>query len=189
MLVMNVVKRGLQPCAFSAIYSSPQKIMHHQLWDDLSEFNRLNDQPWLLAGDFNDTRSMDERINCSDTLERRCKNLNYWIENNGLMDLSFLGPRFRWSIRTSLKIMKFTRLDRVLRNRQWSMEFTEADVKRLIQNQSDHCPLFILLNGSAPVSHLWKPFRFQAAWTTHEKFEECLHSHWDDESMPLYPLL
>lgn len=63
-----------------------------ELWGELGNFAQLTSHPWLLIGDFDNTRSMEERRNCSAHLAHRCVNFNNWIENNGLIDLGFLGP-------------------------------------------------------------------------------------------------
>ena len=68
------------------------------------------------------------------------------------------------------------------------MEFPEARVRRLLQNQSDHYPFLIAPNGFAPINTVKRPFRFQAAWLTHEKFKDCLEESWRAH-VPLHPLL
>ncbi|KAJ8439092.1 hypothetical protein Cgig2_009235 [Carnegiea gigantea] len=154
----------------------------------LSNFAIQHNQPWMLAGDFNEMRSMTERKNCNDDLSRRRDNFNHWIKNNGFIDLGFSGSQFTWNRGRNPETPKYAILDRALCNEEWRLQFQEAVVKHLLQNQSDHCPLLIVPHGFTTVHHLQRPFRFQAAWLSHEKFAKCLKDNWKT-SVPIYPLL
>uniref|UniRef100_A0A803MGT1 Endonuclease/exonuclease/phosphatase domain-containing protein n=1 Tax=Chenopodium quinoa TaxID=63459 RepID=A0A803MGT1_CHEQI len=60
-LTVEIRRVGDDPWLFSAIYASPDSNLRRQLW---SELERIKDQftgPWLIAGDFNETRSVNER--------------------------------------------------------------------------------------------------------------------------------
>ncbi|KAJ8448033.1 hypothetical protein Cgig2_028909 [Carnegiea gigantea] len=109
-------------------------------------------QPRIInLGDFNETRSMSERKNCSDNLQQRCSNFDNWINNNGLIDLGFSGPEFTWCRGIKPEHRKYARLDRGLCNLQWRLRFEEASIRHLLQNQSDHCPTLILPRGFATI--------------------------------------
>lgn len=49
--------------------------------------------------------------------------------------------------------------------------------------KSDHCPLLISVNGFALIPHYLKPFRFQAAWMSHGKFDEFVSTQWHNSKM------
>jgi len=42
--------------------------------------------PWLLAGNFNEITSLEERKHGESDMLRRCAKFKHWIENNGLID-------------------------------------------------------------------------------------------------------
>jgi len=90
-ITLEVISRDNCRWLFSAVYGSPQEHTRYEMWSTLEEFAHHNDQPWLLAGDYNDTRLMAECRNCSEDLNRRCANFHHWIENNGFIDLEFSG--------------------------------------------------------------------------------------------------
>jgi len=71
------------------VYGSPSEQLRDELWEELSDFNQHNDRLWLLAGDFNDTKSLDERPHCGEGLARICSKFSNWIENNGMFDLGY----------------------------------------------------------------------------------------------------
>ncbi|KAL2894986.1 putative RNA-directed DNA polymerase from transposon X-element [Bienertia sinuspersici] len=58
----------LEDGAGDAIYASPDTSLRKELWDELERVKDAYSGPWLLAGDFNETLSMNSRIGC-DTSE------------------------------------------------------------------------------------------------------------------------
>ncbi|KAK9735525.1 hypothetical protein RND81_04G210400 [Saponaria officinalis] len=187
-LTVEVSRSGTIPWIFSAIYASPNIRLREKLWDDLENIEATRTKPWILAGDFNETRFLNERNGNSPGMRRRCENFNCWIENNDLFELSYSGPPFTWSRGNSPETRKWARLDRALRNQQWRMMYDEASVRHLLHNQSDHCPLLINTNGFAPITRVSRPFRFQAAWMCHEKFTDFVWRNWNNDK-PLVPFL
>ncbi|KAJ8428721.1 LOW QUALITY PROTEIN: hypothetical protein Cgig2_020942 [Carnegiea gigantea] len=87
-----------------------------ELIEELGAFASQNRNPWLLAGDFNETRSMTECNNCSDSLQR---------------------PEYTWSQETNLETRKYARLHRRLCDLQWRMKFEEAGDQRLFVAATD----------------------------------------------------
>ena len=159
---------------FTAVYGSQIESFRDGLWDELSTFILNNTRPWLLASDFNDTKSLEERMHCGQGLARRCTKFNHWIKNNGLIDLGFSGPRYTWCRGRDNRTRKYARVDRGLCNLAWRERFEEAGVRHLIQHQSDHCPLLISPFGFTNLASGPKPFRFQAAWISHDQFAHFL---------------
>ncbi|KAJ8435726.1 hypothetical protein Cgig2_017705 [Carnegiea gigantea] len=51
---------------------------------------------WLISGDFNETINLEERNNGGSDMLQRCNCFKHWIENNGFMDLGFLGRKYTW---------------------------------------------------------------------------------------------
>ncbi|KAL2942993.1 hypothetical protein RDABS01_031341 [Bienertia sinuspersici] len=54
-ITIKITRQGDIPWYFTAIYASPDPSKRQDLWDELHEFARQNNKPWLLAGDFNET--------------------------------------------------------------------------------------------------------------------------------------
>ncbi|KAJ8437791.1 hypothetical protein Cgig2_013710 [Carnegiea gigantea] len=150
-ITMLVSHNSGETWLFSTIYANPYESQREELWTDMEDFSHTHTTPWLLAGDFNKTRNMEERRNYSEGLQRRCTKFDHWIENNGLMDLGYTGPPFTWNRGSNPATGKSARLDRALCNRQWRLRFEEARVRHLLQNNSDHCPLLISLYGNVPI--------------------------------------
>ncbi|XP_021762980.1 uncharacterized protein LOC110727706 [Chenopodium quinoa] len=152
-ITMEITKIGEEPRYFSAIYASPDPSKRTELWNELAEFANRNNKPWLLAGDFNETRFT-----------------------------------YTWARGNSVETRRSARLDRALCTGEWGMRFDKAQMRHLPALQSDHCPIFISPNGFVPLEAVNRPFRFQAAWLTHEKFSDFIHEKWDSTA-PLVPKL
>ncbi|KAL2902408.1 hypothetical protein RDABS01_027490 [Bienertia sinuspersici] len=181
-ITMEVVRNGEIPWYFTAIYANPDPIKRQDLWAHLKKFAENNNHPWMLGGDFNDTRYSWERSSACQETQRRSRIFNNWVENMELLEIEFSGPSHTWARGLTPETRKSARLDRVLCNSAWATRFEHAIVKHLPAIQSDHCPLFITPNGFAPLMNLNRPFRFQAAWMTHENFQEFIHAKWASDN-------
>ncbi|XP_074267339.1 uncharacterized protein LOC141590668 [Silene latifolia] len=138
-LTVEVTRLGENLWFFTAVYASPNPSNRKELWSELEYYARQNNQPWLLAGDFNETRTLAERHGGDVNMARRCDLFNNWIENCELIELEFSGPCHTWARGNSLETRQSARLDRALCNSEWSVMFSDASVKHLPAFQSDHC--------------------------------------------------
>ena len=109
---------------------------------------------------------------------RRCTRFKHWIENNGLIDLGFSGPKFTWTRGLNRETRKEARLDRALCNMDWRVRFQEGAVRHLLKACSDHSPLLIAPDGFTQTIPCNKPFRFHAAWMYHNRFEDFVRDKW-----------
>ncbi|XP_074299787.1 uncharacterized protein LOC141630954 [Silene latifolia] len=182
-LTFEVARNGELPWIFSAVYASPDPSNRRELWTELENFARVNNQPWLIAGDFNETRSLSERHGGDQNMARRCERFNSWIEDCELIELAFTGPNHTWARGNSMETRQSARLDRALCNSDWGIQFEEAMVRHLPAISSDHCPLFISPNGFVPLSAVNRPFRFQGCWLTHEDFKIFIDTNWPSEGI------
>ncbi|CAN1130945.1 hypothetical protein LINPERHAP2_LOCUS6127 [Linum perenne] len=80
-------------------------------------------------------------------------------------DMGFTGPKFTW-FRGCLR----ERLDRSLCNDIWLRHFPEASTYHLKRLKSDHRPILIRLTTMSGKVCANRPFRFNAAWLSHEDF-------------------
>ncbi|KAH0969095.1 hypothetical protein GBA52_029045 [Prunus armeniaca] len=159
------------PWLFTAVYASPCGIKRGKLWEYLSFIADNQHLPWLIAGDFN------EMLNVNDKLEGapvcRLKGFRSLFDCNAMVDLGFLGPKFTWN---NKKV--FERLDRAICNWEWRGLFAEATVRHLPRTKSDHNPIKICLTSCFSASPALRPFRFEAMWLHHEKFNDFIYEAW-----------
>nr|KYP33789.1 hypothetical protein KK1_045336 [Cajanus cajan] len=94
------------------------------------------------------------------------------VQDCNLIDMGCQGSPFTWRRGTVLE-----RLDRVLANMSWQLDFPEVNVFHLHPLKSDHCLVLIKFNSSWNCRHL-RPFRFEAAWINHPMFHDVVRFAW-----------
>ncbi|KAJ8447113.1 hypothetical protein Cgig2_022842 [Carnegiea gigantea] len=119
--------RGTRTWQFTAIYASPHATLREELWTKLEHHANSSRAPWLLAGDFNETRSLEERDHGGPDMARRCSKFSNWIENNALHDLGFSGPKFTWVWGINQTTRKCARVDPALCNTEWRTMIATCD--------------------------------------------------------------
>lgn len=76
--------------------------------------------------------------------------------------------------------MILEKLDRVVANYEWLHLYPEALIKYFSCTHSDHCPLQLLLEHSAPLrSYI---FRFETIQLSHPYFTSLIHNTWHDDN-------
>ncbi|XP_019158270.1 PREDICTED: uncharacterized protein LOC109154983 [Ipomoea nil] len=168
-ILVQVSQSGQPPWVFAAVYGSPTHHLRCRLWRDLSQSKRGPQGPWLVAGDFNSVINKEETTNYSSFSTQRSSDFVNWIQDEGLIDLGFSGPRLTWVKNGPTGATKGARLDQTLCNIDWRVRFPYAEVEHLPRVASDHAPLLLRLHGSrrGNPTNLFH-FHFQAAWLTHQ---------------------
>ncbi|KAJ8428423.1 hypothetical protein Cgig2_003125 [Carnegiea gigantea] len=146
-VTMKVVKGRDRAWFFTTVYASPYNHLRADLWEELQRFGHELRAPWLLARDFNETVSLEERDHRGPKIAQMCAWFKYRVQNNGLTDLGFSGPQYTWMRGNSVSTLKRARLDKALCNAEWRGRFQEGTVQHLMQSQSDHLSLLISTNG------------------------------------------
>nr|XP_027062801.1 uncharacterized protein LOC113689183 [Coffea arabica] len=113
------------------------------LWKVLTVRKQLWGDKWLLAGDFNDILSNEEKWEGRARDERSVKDFSSFIENNSLMDLGFTGNPWTWSNNWENEREIRQRLDRGLSTINWCQNFDKAECEHVETLGSDHSMLLI----------------------------------------------
>ncbi|KAK1290574.1 hypothetical protein QJS10_CPB18g00699 [Acorus calamus] len=131
--------------ACSGVYGPHDEPSRAAMWAELSEVKRAWGIPWCCMGDFNVTRWEEDR-NRSGGISSDMRLFSDWIGEQGLIDLP-ISQAFTWS---SLRAdASLARLDRVLVDIEWEDSFPSCSLRCLPRVISDHCPILLLIGGSA----------------------------------------
>lgn len=174
-VTMFIETRERSAWLFTAIYGNPCPSRRVNLWNALDTIASAWKLPWLLAGDFNDILYAQEKYG---TTLGRSKGFKDWFDNQGMIDLGFIGPRFTWVNKREASKFVMKRLDRAICNKEWRILFPEAFVRHLVRRNSDHNPLLISLSSDKIHSSNLKPFRFEAMWLKHNQFDTFIQHEW-----------
>jgi hypothetical protein len=109
------------------VYASPNKNTRSLLWEELKKIALPMNDPWLLAGDFNDIACAEEKRGGVIASSRKCSIFRDRINTCSLIDIGAMGPKFTWRgpvYHGGQRI--FERLDRALCNSQWRIMFLDG---------------------------------------------------------------
>ncbi|KAJ9539609.1 hypothetical protein OSB04_026115 [Centaurea solstitialis] len=144
------------------------------LWTKLLAVLSNEEIKWCIFGDFNEVRSVDERLN-SCCNQGGMDDFNRFIEDGGLVEIPLIGRRFT---RISDDGIKFSKLDRFLSNQSFVSSWKLLGVRALERKGSDHMPLMLSedLKDFGP-----KPFKFFNAWLSEDSLEAIVRESWNCE--------
>jgi exonuclease III len=177
---LTITFNGGPSWKFTAVYASPREELRMEGWRKLQNISQSMSGSWMIAGDFNDIASQEEKKGGAPASARKCNNFLDNINKCKLMDMGSVGTKFTWRgplVQGHDRI--FERLDRAMCNDEWRIMFPEAIVKVLTRIEfSDHHPIIILLQGTQTTRRKSK-FRFEKAWMYHESYVDTVKQYWD----------
>lgn len=146
------------------VYASPCPHFRRSLWSEPDKIGAKS--PSLIIRDFNVVMNEMERSSGVDTTN----DFVDCVHGRGLIDMSFVGPKFTWNHGNSLQTRKSAGLDKGLYDDDWRCKFPETTVQYIPHSYSDHRPLLVQVYGLGPLKLGGRSFRFQAAWFSHKAF-------------------
>ncbi|XP_019253944.1 PREDICTED: uncharacterized protein LOC109232644 [Nicotiana attenuata] len=99
------------------------------------------------------------------------------IEDYGLTDLGFYGPRYTWSNGRGPCYIVWKRLDRGLTNDNWLSSFLATTISHLASTGSDHSPLPMEI--TVRQNSFKKYFRFLNCWVKNKSFMPLVQEVWN----------
>lgn len=156
----------------AALYASPNARRRRKIWSKLHEIKVEN--AWALIGDFNCVLTPEERSSGRGASSSFAE----WVEQRGLIDMGYSGPRYTWNHGTQIETRRYARLDRALSNDQLRRMFQDAALRHLSHSHSDHCPLLLQLKPEEGKPLGTRPFQFLASWLTHRNFLSWAEATW-----------
>lgn len=164
----------------SGVYASPVYSRRCHLWNHLRGLRGTITQPWALMGDFNEIISPNEQHGGQFSNTRAAAFATVMDECN-LVDLEFFGSKFTWQKRcVGGGRLISRRLDRGIGDLPWRLSFPEASIEHLTRKHLDHNP-FLLRCYTNVAANRDRPFRFQAAWCSHEDYIGVVQEAWGGE--------
>ncbi|GAV73953.1 Exo_endo_phos domain-containing protein [Cephalotus follicularis] len=165
-----------QEVFISFVYGMCDSRIRKQLWADILYCaNRFRKSPWILVGDFNVTRSIQEHNN-NDRITKAMEDFNSTIRAAELEDLKTTGLKFTWNNMRSGSAAISKKLDRTKGNWQWFKCFGDSYVHVYSPGISDHSPMSIQLMQQ--VRTAGRPFKFLNFWADQPEFLSIVREEW-----------
>ncbi|XP_071902937.1 uncharacterized protein [Coffea arabica] len=131
---------------FIGIYASCDNLIRKSQWKVVKDRKKLWGEKWIIAGDFNDILSNEEKWGGRWREENSFTDFNNFINDNQLVDIGFEGNPWTWSNNWEDVGEVRERLDRDLCCIDWSLVFDKANCKHIDTFASDHSILMIDTN-------------------------------------------
>ena len=164
------------PWLLFAVYGPCKSSKKLNFWRMIENMVLSFSVPWVIIGDLNCIKRMDEKRGGRSTSGSSDNCLKDFISNTGAIDLGFTGPSFTWSNRCEGLANIKERLDQCLCNQEWQLLFPKAGVKHLCNLNSNHNP--ILLDTHFEFESLNRPFRFKAMWMKDDSSRAVVDNAW-----------
>ncbi|CAN1132906.1 hypothetical protein LINPERHAP2_LOCUS7324 [Linum perenne] len=164
--ILASVTEGQKVFQLLVIYSSNCESERTTLYSHFQNFTG----PLVSMGDYN-------AIRCPTESSNGCRNLSSmlafdsWIKSMGWSEHIVQGPWFTWQNGSIAR-----RLDRVLNDDDWQIEFPQSQVLILPPFISDHSGL--LLNTDVRLKTLPKSFKFFKMWCSHPSYDHIVQEKW-----------
>ncbi|KAL0307849.1 UNVERIFIED_CONTAM: hypothetical protein Sangu_3008000 [Sesamum angustifolium] len=155
-------------------------IKRRELWQGLIQLSRdITDEPWIVMGDFNAVLD-DSEVNgyAADTSASMADFLECITESE-LTHLPFTGANFTWHNCSDGERSLWKRLDRMLVNEAWLVQWPQSKYISSYPRTSDHSPL--ILQGQDNQVHNFM-FRFDNYMTKMPGFLRLVEEHWDQQA-------
>ncbi|CAI9099386.1 OLC1v1036200C1 [Oldenlandia corymbosa var. corymbosa] len=133
-------------------------------------------EPWMIGGDFNVIRSLDEYSGHLVQDPQAMTDFNECIQECALLEIPAIVEEFTWGgTRHTGWVSK--RLDRVLISQEWHDLFPRSSLEKLSRTTSDHCPMLHLFNF--PIVTKLRVFRFQKMWLRRNDLLALVQEDWN----------
>lgn len=138
----------------------------------LKNYNVLENEKWLLVGDFNLIRKPENRNKPGGDISEML-GFNEAISALGLVELPLYGRKYTWTNKQSSPLLE--RLDWFFTSSSWTSFFPDTSVSTLVMPTSDHWPCNITFSTLIPRG---KIFRFENFWLQQATFMQTAQQSW-----------
>ncbi|XP_074288831.1 uncharacterized protein LOC141613983 [Silene latifolia] len=140
--------------------------------------NTLVNGSWVVMRDFNNVLSLNERLG-SEVTNYEIRDFQKCVAKCGLVDVPAQGAYVTWNNKHDPGSMVFSRIDRVMSNDEWLLQFPDVNIMFHPEGLFDHCPCTILL---APHDIRRKGnFKYFNMWGKDPDFLHTVQEIWDSE--------
>ncbi|KAK9697361.1 hypothetical protein RND81_08G032700 [Saponaria officinalis] len=161
----------------SFVYGSNSADERIALWSVLSALHLAPKVgPWIVLGDFNVIRSVQEKISHTPPMISEMLDFNTCVLNCGLDDISSTGCEFTWHNKQDSDSRVYSKLDRVMVNAEWMRHFLKSSAQFLMPGISDHSPSIVTYHGAVLPK---KRFHFLNCWADHPEFRSIVAEAWN----------
>ena len=173
-------------CHFTAIYGLNKIEERRELWEHLDRIGlTMNNQPWLISGDFNSVLGINDRLGGNLVQEHEIRDFANCLINNSLFEIQTRGGHFTWCNQRRENLI-YSKIDWAFGNLEWMRKYNDIEAEILTPGISDHNP--ILIHCPIPKFTRYRQFRFLNCLADDENFLNIVQQCWNTpiNGCPLY---
>lgn len=144
--------------------------------DWMKNIQMPDDTDWLLVGDFNLTRSPEDKNKPGGSISEMFM-FNEAISILGLIDLPLQGKKYTWTNKQQSPLLE--KLDWSFTSSCWTLSYPNTSVWPMVMGAFDHVPCIVKIYTNIPTS---KIFRFENYLMEHPEFLEVVQHGWSLET-------
>lgn len=170
------VKMGSLSFYLSCVYGDPVRANRKAVWNYLSNIGVLRDEPWLLAGDFNEILDSSEKEGGADRHPSSYWDFRHMTENCKIKTIRSTGNILSWAGKRDLVWVK-CRLDRCFGNDEWFNLFPRCQAEYMKMYASDHRPVMLQFSHETIERNRGR-FYFDRRMLDKEGIEDVIRNGW-----------
>jgi exonuclease III len=128
------------------VYGEPKSSERHHMWTALRRIAQDASAPWLMIGDFNETKWRHEHYSETKRSEKRMADFRRLLSFCKLNDIEFTGPPWTFDNKQKDRKNVRARIDWAVASQSWSDMFPDAKLTHVCSSRSDHLPLLLEMN-------------------------------------------
>ncbi|KAL9232951.1 hypothetical protein vseg_008006 [Gypsophila vaccaria] len=138
-------------------------------------------------GDFNCVLNAAERVGGNST-QLGTDHFRACVGDCGILDIQSVGALYTWNNKQRNEDRVYSKLDRVLINKDWSDHFTDAFAHFLPEGLSDHTPCIVNFQH---IAHHSRSFIYVNMWGLSERFIPTIRRVWnkEEEGTPMFKVV
>lgn len=155
------------------VYGPPHDDKKEEFLTEMASLCSDQSLPLLIGGDFNILRFSSEK-NKTFRGNKFTDMFNLIINSHDLREISMSGGKYTWSNNQADPTLE--RLDRILINEKWELQFPLTNLRKIPRFLSDHNPLILCTEQEQATKK--KAFCFETSWLKHHDFLPKIHEIW-----------
>ncbi|KAF7146649.1 hypothetical protein RHSIM_Rhsim04G0083800 [Rhododendron simsii] len=159
------------------VYASTEQLTRRELWRHIASKLGNDQEPCVIAGDFNDILFNEEKSGGRDREGWEMQDFRNFIDDNDLIDVGYVGYPFTWNNKRGGRDNIRMRLDRAVVNPRWRVDFPNGALLHLKPGGSDHCP--ILLRYGMTIERKIPRFIFDSRWSDKDECNSIVKTCWE----------
>jgi ribonuclease HI len=162
------------------VYGEPKSSERHHFWTTIRRIKPKANEPWLMMGDFNETKWQHEHLSETKRSEKRMAEFRSLLNFCNLQDITYVGPPWTFDNKRKGDQNVKARIDRAVASQDWSVLYPQAKITHICSTRSDHLPLLLDCENLVPQNRPPGTFRYEHMWERETSLPTIIEEAWNN---------